>query len=194
MKRHNWFKRLLLTATLSATLAVSYVTWQYHSVSSYTAEPVQSDVIIVLGAAVYGTKPSPALQERCDWAYQLYQQGYAPKLILSGGLGGGEITEAQAMKDYLLQKGVPEEAMLLEENSHSTRENLYYSQKIMETAGMDSAIITTHRFHQKRANVLAAQLDLNATSYGHESQTGMDERYYTLRETAALLKEYVQPL
>ena len=181
----RWLVALLVIGLL-------YVVWQYISVARFGAHvsPVKSDVIIVLGAEVRGDQPSPALADRCDWAYQIYQEGYAPKLILSGAKGSGRISEAEAMRRYLLKKGVPDDAMLLEENSYSTRENLANSKAIMAEQGMKTAIITTHLFHQKRAQYLAKELGMQTSGYGKQSPA-MYEPYWRLRETASMVKAYL---
>lgn len=106
-------KRLLMLLIVVSVYGI----WQYFSIQRFGAEiqPKQSDTIIILGAQVWGDEPSPSLRERCDWAYELYQKGYAPKLILSGAHGAGNISEAEAMRKYLERKGVPRDAMLLKD-------------------------------------------------------------------------------
>ena len=185
-------KKIVRWLVVLLVIGLLYVFWQYLSVARFGAQigPVQSDVIIVLGAEVRGDQPSPALAERCDWAYQIYKEGYAPKLILSGAKGNGRISEAEAMRRYLLKKGVPDDAMLLEENSRTTRENLANSKAIMAEHGMKTAIIATHLFHQKRAQFLARELEMQTSGYGQKSST-MFEPYWTLRETASLVKAYL---
>lgn len=72
------------------------------------ARPSASDCAIVLGCGLYGTAPSPFLMARLDEGARLYREGYANRIIVSGGKGPGEdITEADAMKDYLVERGVP---------------------------------------------------------------------------------------
>lgn len=185
-------KKIVRLLVALFVIGLLYVIWQYISISRYGAyvSPVKSDVIIVLGAEVRGDQPSPALADRCDWAYQIYQKGYAPKLILSGAQGSGRISEAEAMRRYLQKKGVPADAMLLEENSHTTRENLANSRAIMAEHGMKTAIITTHLFHQKRAQFLAKELGMQTSGYGQRS-SAMFEPYWTLRETASMVKAYL---
>jgi uncharacterized SAM-binding protein YcdF (DUF218 family) len=185
-------KTWLMRGVIVVGLGLLYAGWQYLSITSYgeKVKPVKSDVIIVPGAEVRGEEPSPALAERCEWAYSLYREGYANKLILSGARGSGLISEAEAMKRYLMKLGVPEEAMLLEEKSTSTRENLLYSKAIMEQHGMKTAIVATHRFHQKRVQVLSKQLEMNTTGYGEKSKW-LYEPYWVLRETAAIVKVYL---
>jgi uncharacterized SAM-binding protein YcdF (DUF218 family) len=170
---------------------VAYVVWQYVSIENFghRVQPVRADAIIALGAEVRGTEPSPALRERCDMALHLYQQGYAKHLILSGGHGNGEISEAECMRRYLEQNGVPSAALLLEDHSASTRENLQNSKVILDEHGFQTAIIATHRFHQKRAHLLAEQIGLSASGYAETSVAMMDS-YWALRETLAMLKFY----
>ncbi|MFC4766298.1 YdcF family protein [Effusibacillus consociatus] len=151
-------------------------------------QPHKSDVIIVLGAQVWGYEPSPSLKERCNWAYELYRQGYAPKLILSGAHGDGYISEAEAMRRYLAGKGIPHDVMILEEQSHSTRTNLLFSKQIMEREGMKTAILVTNRFHQKRAQLLAKQLNMNTSGYAAKSQA-LFEPYWVVREVLAITKD-----
>ncbi|GAX89217.1 hypothetical protein EFBL_0835 [Effusibacillus lacus] len=168
----------------------AYLSWQYFSIERFgkRIQPEKADVIIVLGAQVWGYEPSPSLRERCDWAYELYSQGYAPKLILSGAHGAGHISEAEAMRRYLERKGVPADAMYLEERSHSTRTNLEYSKEIMEREGMKTAILVTNRFHQKRAQMLAGQLGMHTSGYGAKSYA-LFEPYWVLREVLAITKD-----
>ena len=189
MRRIKKITRLLL---LLFALGLLYVAWQYVSISRFAAhvKPVPSDAIIVLGAEVRGDQPSPALRERCEWALQLYKEGYAKTLILSGGLGGGTISEAEAMHRFFQKAGVPERAMLLEDRSHDTRENLTYSKAIMEAHGLKTAIICTHLFHQKRAHVLAEKLGMQTTGYGQDSPSMFDP-FWQLRETASMVKVYL---
>jgi uncharacterized SAM-binding protein YcdF (DUF218 family) len=185
-------KKWVLFFTAGIVVGASFLVWQYVTISSFgsKARPQPSDTIIVLGAQVRGTEPSPALEERLQWALEAYERGLAPKLILSGAKGSGQISEAEAMKRYLMERGVPEEAMILEEHSYSTRQNLTNSKAIMDREGMKSALVVTHRFHQKRAYTLAKQIGLSVNFFGGVSQS-MFEPYWTLRESAAILKTYL---
>ncbi len=183
--------RLLRKITVVCTIGgLLYGAWQYVSIERFGAaiQPRKADVIIVLGAQVWGYEPSPSLRERCDWAYDLYKQGYALKMILSGGHGSGYVSEAEAMRRYLERKGVPGDAMLLEDQSNSTRTNLQYSQRIMQREGMKTAILVTNRFHQKRAQLIARQLGMETSGYAAKSEA-LFEPYWVLREVAAITKE-----
>ena len=118
---------------------------------------VPSDGGIVLGAALWNDTPSPALKERLDYAFELYEQGKVGKLILTGGLdgNGSEQTEAEGMRDYLLELGIPEDKLLLELKARSTYENLLFSKPIAEADNLDKLLIITHDYHASRSKEIA---------------------------------------
>src|SRR5690554_1691779 len=126
--------------------------------------PKKSDTIIVLGAQLWGDKPAPMLQYRLEKALELYKDGYGGTIIVSGAQGDDElITEALAMKIYLMEKGVPEDIIFEEDNSYSTYENLYYSNEIMKGKGLKSAIIVTNNFHIHRSLMIANRLNMDVS-------------------------------
>ncbi len=117
--------------------------------------------VVVLGAGVNGTTPSLVLASRLNTA-RAYLGGVPSDtpVILSGGQGPGEdITEAQAMYDYLTAVGISGERLYLEENSTTTAENLAYSSVILDTLGIDtynnSVAVVTNDFHMARVRYLA---------------------------------------
>ena len=93
----------------------------------------QYDYIIIHGAGLDGPRPTPLLAGRIDKALELWnKQHQHGKFVVSGGQGADEVvSEAQAMRDYLLEKGVPAEAILMEDKSTTTWENLRYSLAII---------------------------------------------------------------
>lgn len=184
-------KLWIYTATVLVALillTVAYFSWMSGQVMAAwkSSHGKPSDCAIVLGAAVWDGKPSTAMRERLDIALQVYQEKLADKLILSGGVGtGNQLSEAQVMKTYLLGKGVPEAALLLEEQSHSTMENLLNSQVIMHDHGYSSAILVTHGFHALRARLMAESIGIQ-TSVEPVQIRPIDLRYYVLREAAGI--------
>ena len=126
-----------------------------------------SDCIIIPGCKVADTTPSLALQSRLDCALRLYQAGYAKVIIASGGQGEtGSISEAQAMRLYLMNNGVPEGAILLDEHSYSTFENMNNSKALMDAHGYTSAIVATSDFHAARAMAIARSAGIGKVSCG----------------------------
>lgn len=89
----------------------------------------QYDYIIIHGAGLDGPRPTPLLAGRIDKALELWnKQHQHGKFVVSGGQGADEVvSEAQAMRDYLLEKGVPADAILMEDKSTTTWENLQNS-------------------------------------------------------------------
>lgn len=160
------------------SLKVNY-TWKH-------SHGTPSDCIIILGAAVWDGKPSPALRERLDIAVEAYRQGLAPTIIATGGVGGDEPSEAETMKRYLVEKGIGEDAILLEDKSHSTMENLRNSQELMKEKGFRTAVIVTHGFHAYRASLMARSLGILSTVEPVQIRP-LSLTYYTLRECAGIV-------
>ncbi|SDK24699.1 YdcF family protein [Natronincola ferrireducens] len=157
----------------------------------YKQVPKKSDVIIVLGCRLWGDRPSPMLTYRLEKALALYNEGYAESIIVSGSQGEDEwITEALAMKNYLVDKGVPPEMIFKEENSFSTYQNLYYSREIMSNEEFESAIIVTNSFHIHRSLMLANRLNIDAVGGPAMSHPNpfLIIKYYT-REVVAYMKD-----
>lgn len=124
---------------------------------------VRADAIIVLGAAAYDTRPSPVFEERIRHGLDLYQRGYAPVLLFTGGYGNGaRYAEAQVARRYALRQGVPESAILIESNSRNTRENLLEARKLMQQHDLHRVIVVSDPLHMSRALRLARELGIDA--------------------------------
>jgi uncharacterized SAM-binding protein YcdF (DUF218 family) len=173
---------------ISILLIIAYFAWMSEKVMDewQNSHGKPSDCAIVLGAAVWDGKPSTAMKERLNVAFQVYRDKLAGHIILSGGVGSGDqLSEAQVMKAYLLEKGVPETAILMEEQSHSTIENLLNSRKIMQERGYSSAIVVTHGFHALRSRLMAESIGI-PTSVEPVQIRPIDLKYYVMREAAAI--------
>lgn len=119
-------------------------------------EPDSLDCMIVLGAQVRGKKVTDALRRRLDRALDYYRTHPTNRIIVSGGQGTGEeVSEAEAMAEYLKKRGVPERDIFLEDASVSTYENLVNSKKIIGEMRGQKIGIVTNNFHIYRAMKLA---------------------------------------
>lgn len=118
--------------------------------------------LVVLGAAVYGDQPSLTLVRRLEGALDYLEQYPDSVAIVSGGMGPGEtVTEAQAMRDWLVAHGVPEGRVLLEDRATSTMENLQFSFDIIRARGDEPAgnvAIVSSAYHLYRAKLMAEKL------------------------------------
>lgn len=157
------------------------------------AKPDKADCIIVLGCRLYGSEPSPFLRYRLDEGIRLYNDGYGKYIIVSGGKGAGEtVAEAEAMKKYLITKGVDGARIIMEDNSVSTFTNLKYSKGKMDEYGLKSAVVVSNKYHLKRASLMAKSLGMKCSYSGvFVSQYKTHEVKGSLRETLALIYFYV---
>jgi uncharacterized SAM-binding protein YcdF (DUF218 family) len=123
-----------------------------------------ADAIIVLGAAAYDAKPSPVFEERIRHGLDLYRQGYAPKLIFTGGFGGAgaRFSESQVARRYALKQEIPARDILIENRSRTTRQNLVEAKQLMDAHGMHRVILVSDPLHMARALRLSRELGIDA--------------------------------
>jgi uncharacterized SAM-binding protein YcdF (DUF218 family) len=151
---------LLLAGTVWCTVLATLI-WRYGSHDHAT----KSDCIIILGAAVQGTTPSPVFEERIRHAIHLYQAGFSPKLLFTGGIGEGQThSEGSVGRSVATEQAVPTGDILIEERSRTTQQNLSEARLIMQKHGLKSAIIVSDPLHMKRAMMMAAGLGIVAVS------------------------------
>jgi len=117
----------------------------------------KSDAIIVLGARVMEDgRLSTTLEYRMEKALEVYRGGYAGWIVTCGGQGANEPRpEADAMAEYLIARGVPDDRILRDTSSANTVENLQNAKALMEARGLSSAIVVTSDYHIERALWLA---------------------------------------
>ncbi|MCF7750244.1 YdcF family protein [Bacillus subtilis subsp. subtilis] len=127
-------------------------------------QAAKADAIIVLGAAAYDAKPSPVFEERIRHGLDLYEAGYAPLLIFTGGYGGtgARFSESQVARRYALKQGIPDDAILIETASRTTRQNLIEARRLMQQRKLHRVIIVSDPLHMARALRLARELGIDA--------------------------------
>lgn len=175
---------LLVLAALTTAwlLGVAFSIW-HHGEQDFQK---RSDCIIVLGAAVQGSQPSPVFEERLRHGIALQQRGLASKILFTGGTGEGQsLSEGEVGERFALSLGVPPQEILKETKSRTTRDNLVEAQDVMRVHGLESAIIVSDPLHLKRASAMAKGLGLEAVT----SPTSTT-RYRTWKtKTGFLLRE-----
>lgn len=149
------------------------------------------DCIIVLGAGIWGDKPSPMLQDRLDEAIKLYEEGIAPKLIMSGDNGREGYDEVNVMKDYAINKGIPSEDIFMDHAGFSTYESVYRAKEIFK---VEKAIIVTQKYHLYRALHIGNKLGINVTGVGADPRKYSGQIFRELREILARNKDFIQAI
>lgn len=155
------------------------------------------DYVVMLGSGlICGERVSPLLASRLEKGRQIHaaqvaRSGRAPMLLVSGGQGSDEkLSEARAMADWLITRGVPEEGIRLEDRSTTTKENLAFSHTIMADANPGyRCVVVTNNFHAFRAAMTARTAGVNGQVLGSPTAT-----YFwpsaTLREFVAVFWEH----
>jgi len=153
-------------------------------------EVLNADAILVLGAYVFpnGTV-STMLNDRLTTGYELYEQGKAPKLIVSGDHGRKDYDEVNSMKSFLKDKGVPNQDVFMDHAGFSTYESLYRARDIFE---VKKVIIVTQEYHLMRAVYVARALGMEAYGVAADKRDyGQAMKMYKIREIAARNKDFV---
>jgi uncharacterized SAM-binding protein YcdF (DUF218 family) len=134
-----------------------------------------ADVIVVMGAAQYDGRPSPLFAARLDHAIELFHDGVAPRLIVTGGKREGDrTTEAASAREYAVRHDVPEDAILLEDASRTTLQSIRGVETLMRDEGLDSAVFVSDPSHMLRVLRMAADVGIDA--YGSPTRTSPLER------------------
>lgn len=156
--------RGLLVALLAAAVgAVGWCRWVYQQIEAYASQDqaAPSDAIGVFGAAEYDGRPSPVYRARLDRAYQLYQHGIAPLMITLGGAGGDAYSEGSVGRQYLIGKGVPEQAIIAETHSRNTEESARRIAVIARANGLHRLVIVSDGTHLFRIHEICSAEGLN---------------------------------
>lgn len=149
-----------------------------------------NEYVIVLGAKVKkGNIPSLALQYRLDAALAYAKEYAHVKLVLSGGQGPDEdIEEAVVMREFLMNNGIEESRLILEDKATSTYENLLFSKEILPS-DINSITIITSDYHLQRAKILASKIGWESDVVAAKTPKVVELKVRT-RERVALLKAY----
>lgn len=174
------------------TISIFYVGSLHYKIKQHAHMdvPTNADYMIILGARVKGTVPSLALQYRIDYAAAYLKENTDTVAIASGGKGPGEdISEAESIKRELIQLGIEESRILLEDRSTDTYENIRFSKKfIPENA--DNGLVVTNDFHIFRAKMIADNEDLVVSGLPAKTPVQAILKSYT-REYLALTKYFI---
>lgn len=188
--------KLLFFTAIIITIAVISVNIYVVAVSekkTYTPEnawavPKDTDCIIVLGAGLKsdGT-PNHMLRDRLDLAVELYNNGICDKILLTGDHGSEVYDEVNAMKDYMLSKGVEENVLYLDHAGFSTYDSMYRAKEIF---CVDSAVVITQKYHLYRSVYIGNALGIDIYGVNSDPYTYVNQTYRNIREYLARFKDF----
>lgn len=150
MKFIRWIIAIIVLSIWTALIGTAL----YVALYEPTDEIPSGEAIIALaGNAGKTGRVTGETEARIQRAVELFEAGAAPILVVTGGTGGGDgPSVAEAMREYAVAAGVPEEAILIEDASHSTLQNAMFTADLTELDKTKPVIIVTHRYHLPRAN------------------------------------------
>ena len=184
------FKLLLILAVGGATiLLIARLITAIHSMGRvYSIEDAPQDrVAVVFGAGLWQDgSPTPVLQDRVQTASELYFQGKVEKLLMSGDNRFVDYDEPTAMKNYAIELGIPEEAIVLDYAGRRTYDTCYRAKEIF---GLESAILVTQEFHLSRALYICDTLGVESIGVNADQRIyrKSSRLYWNMRETLATL-------
>lgn len=163
----RWVWRTLKVGVVVLALVIAYLSFTFVQVwqASLRDGARKSDAIVVLGAAQYDGRPSDVLKARLDHAVDLWTDGVAPVIVVTGGRQEGDrFTEAGAAAAYLHRKEVPDNAILRETQGRSSWESLAASAKFLKERSMTRVVLVSDPFHAERIGAIAGELGLDAVT------------------------------
>lgn len=163
---------------------------------SNTPAVQNADVAIILGAAVYGERPSPVFEERIRHAIHLYQTQKVKKLIFTGGTPKeGYGTEAEVAMRWAIKQGIPKEDILVDPISRNTWENLQNAAAIMQQHHWHRCIIVSDPYHMARVRLMTHrmpfEIQLSATPTSRFNQASFKTKWKFISQEVASILFYV---
>lgn len=145
------------------------------------------DCILVLGAGIWGDKPSPMLEDRLLECIKLYKAGVSDRIIMSGDNSKKDYDEVSVMEKYVIDKGIPAEAVFKDHAGFSTYESMYRARDIFQVSSM---VVVTQKYHLYRALYIADKLGIEAYGAGADPRRYKGEFYRQAREMIARNKDF----
>ena len=187
----SWSLRRRVTVAL---LLLAVLLWGASAAAVLRAasrdDAARAQAIVVMGAAQYRGRPSPVLRARLDHAVALYRRGVAPRVVLTGGTAEGDTaSEAAVSRLYALAAGVPDSAILLENEGRTTGQSLERVARLLRARRLDTVVVVSDPFHVLRAAHVATREGLTA----YRSPTRTDDVWGRVaRQTGYFLGETVK--
>ena len=187
MKLRRVLQSLGLIVLIAAVYFVVSLLQVWNTGRSADRQPVGA--IVVLGAAQYDGRPSPQLQARLDHALELWNLNLASYIVVTGGKQEGDrFTEAAASRKFLESSGVASDLIFEENSGTTTYASLFAVSQVANQLGIDRVLIVSDPFHLLRAELIANEVGLKASSSATQSSVirGGDAFRHNLQEAAGV--------
>jgi uncharacterized SAM-binding protein YcdF (DUF218 family) len=190
MRRRWWRWPARITVAAVAVVIVYFgVTCAQVWLASRPGPPHRAQAIVVLGAAQYDGRPSPALEARLRHALDLFEQHLARRIVVTGGRQEGDrFTEATSGYNWLRRHGVPDSAILKEVQGRSTYQSLAAVERFLRPLGVSEVILVSAPSHSLRLRGVGDEvgLDVQVSPASDSEPTGLHRARTVLRETVAV--------
>ncbi|MDP4981337.1 MAG: YdcF family protein [Ilumatobacteraceae bacterium] len=187
MKLRRVLQSLGLIVLIAAVYFVVSLLQVWNTGRSADRQPVGA--IVVLGAAQYDGRPSPQLQARLDHALELWNLNLASYIVVTGGKQEGDrFTEAAASRKFLESSGVASDLIFEENSGTTTYASLFAVSRVVRDLEIDRVLIVSDPFHLLRAELIANEVGLKASSSATQSSVirGGDAFRHNLQEAAGV--------
>lgn len=160
--------------------------------SVYSLKDFDADCILVLGAGIKDSEtPSDMLKDRLDVGIELYNQGVAPKILLSGDNGQVEYNEIHVMLNYAKEAGIPAEDIFCDHAGFSTYDSMHRAGSIF---GAERVIVVTQEYHEYRALYIGDKLGLDVIGVASDQRSYFGQSYREAREMLARVKDFFKAM
>lgn len=153
----RWGGRVVALAAISYAVVFLWVFWV-----SRQDQRERADAIVVLGAAQYNGRPSPVLKARLDHALELYRQGLAPMVVVTGGIGPGDRMSEATVGHKYLRAQVPDSAIIVRPDGRTTEESMRSVAEWMREREVARVLLVSDPFHMARLRLEARYARLEA--------------------------------
>ena len=164
-------------------------------IKSFAVENLKNfnaDCIMVLGCGIEDEEtPSPMLRDRLDVGIELYKQGAAPKILLTGDNGTEQHNEIHVMLKYTKEAGVPEKDIFCDHAGFSTYDSMYRAASIFNA---EKVIVVTQTYHQYRALYIGEKLGIDVMGVASDQETYFGQSFRESREILARIKDFFKAM